>query len=260
MKIGIKIAASLVCLFSCTNTNLVQFKKVKKGLNTLSGKYINDTIPHGIIETFDALGHIVSKENYKYGVLDGEAVYYYKERGTIKVKANFVNGLQAGMKYAYDSSGNLINAVNYYFDKEIGSDFSYDSLGMITEYSFQNFETDMLYYCYFDNKSKKYVYPSDAYLIKAKTQIVLINNKDEMLSIFLYLLNPPKLRLEYRICVSNEKDSLLTVKQAPSDNFYYEYSLRLRDNKQKVAIVLDRYDSALQKKMIIIKYLKTTYP
>lgn len=245
--------------FSCSNENPVQFKKIKKGTTLLSGTFINDTIPHGRIEIFDEQNRIISIKNYKFGMLDGESTYYYSNTGRIKIRTNYIMNQQTGYKITYDSSGNLISKTNYYFNKQIGPDYSYDSSGRVCEYSFLNFENNMLYFCSLDKKKNTYIYPSDAYLIKATTEPLSIDGKDK-LYIFLYLPNPPKLRLTYSICATNEKDSLITVKEVPSSNFYYEYYLTLRDNKQKVAIVLDKYDSSLQKRIIVRENVKTSYP
>jgi len=86
-----------------------------------------------------------------------------------------------------------------------------------------------------------------------------VNGKDR-LDIFLYIINPPKLRLKYIICATDNKSSLITIKKVPADNFFYEHFLDLKSIKQKVAIVVNKYDSTMQEKRVIIKYLKTAYP
>lgn len=250
---------TLIIFHSCSENNSTRIKEQKKDSKILSGSFINDTTPHGTIKTFDSNGRSIAIENFYYGKLEGEAIYYYEKTGTIKIKTTFRGGIQSGFKYTFDSLGKLLSKANYYFGKEIGPDILYDSIGNVSEYSFQNFENAILYYCYFEKSKNKYTYPSDTYLIHTTTELITINNKGK-LYIFLYLLNPPKLSLQYRICTTDKNDSLITVKEILSDNFFYEYYLTLSNDQQKVAIVLDKYDSLTQKKSIIVKYLKTSYP
>lgn len=258
MRTAAVIIVSLI-LCSCSDNNIIRFKEQKKDSTVLSGTFIYDSIPHGIVKTYNFNNRIISIENYRYGVLEGEAKYFYEQNGIIKVKTNFESGMQSGFKYTYNSTGKLLSKTNYFFGKGIGPYMSFDTSGNIFEYTFLNFENDMLYFCSFDKKNNAYTYPSEAYLIKATTEPRLVDGKN-MLYIFLYLLNPPKLKLEYRICSTDENDSLITLKQVFSNNFYYEYYFTLKNADQKVAIVLDKYDSLTQKKSVIIKYLKTSYP
>lgn len=246
-------------LSSCSDTSRGRFVEIKRGSLTLVGSFVNDTVPHGLVNTFNSLRQLVSKENFQHGILNGEAIYYHEKSGNIKVKTNFIGGVQSGVKFSYDSLGRLLSKTNYYYGKEIGPDFTYESTGELSEYSFVNFENEILYYCSFDKQENMYKYPSDSYLMRVTTEPVTIDNS-EKLHIFLYLFNPPKLRLEYRICSINEADSLITLKSVPSDNFYYEHYLTLRNAQEKIALVVDKYDSIQEKKTVIIKQLKTSYP
>lgn len=188
---------------SCTNKN--SEKTIRKGEFTLIGNFSSDLVPEGTIKFYDSLGNLRSVKNYKNGLLDGESYTYYSN-GKSQSSLRFEGNKEMGFKSIFDSLGHLIYKSNFFYGKEIGEVYAFDTFNNVTEYSFNNFEDDILYYSKYDPDTKKYSYPGDSYLIKANTSMVSLNGHDGA-SVFLYLFRPPKLRLSYSIAYFNQKDS-----------------------------------------------------
>lgn len=242
---------------SCTYNNKKQ-KKIKKGEYTLVGNFINDSIPEGIIKFFDTKGNLHSIKKYNCGLLDGESIIYYSN-GKLLSRVNYEEGKEMGFKSIYDSSGHLIYKSNFFYGQEIGSVYSYDTLKNVTEYSFNNFEDDLLYYCSYDSIGKTYTYPGDKFLIKANTSEVSVNGKDGV-NVFLYIFNPPKLSLNYSIAYFNKNDSVMESFPILQSVFFYQDFYEKSTDNFKLGILLKKFDSLSKKEEIIIKYLKTSYP
>lgn len=232
-------------------------KRIKKGEYILTGNFINDSIPNGTIKFYDTLGKLQSIKNYKYGFLNGISFFYYPN-GNIHNIINFEGGKELGYKLIYDTSGHLIYKTYFYYGKEIGPVYSFDN-NNITEYSFNNFEDDILYFCSYDSNTNRYSYPSDKYLIKANTSVVSFNEK-EGVNIFLYVFNPPKLKLSYSICYFNNLDNVIKSFPIPQTSFFYQGFFEKTADSLRLGILLNKYDSISNKEVVIIKYLKNSYP
>ena len=96
-------------------------------------------------------------------------------------------------------------------------------------------------------------------MINANTSEIILNEVDK-LSVFLYLYNPPKLRLNYKICYFNKNDSAVKQFDVKVSDFFYQGTFEKGNDSLRLGIMLNKYDSVTKKEEIIIKYLKSIYP
>ena len=185
--------------------------------------------------------------------------YTYYSNGKIQSSLRFEGNKEIGFKSIFDSLGHLIYKSNFFYGKEIGDVYAYDTFNTVTEYSFNNFEDDILYYSRYDPNSKKHSYPGDGYLIKATTTMVSVNGNDGT-NVFLYLFRPPKLRLNYSIAYFNQRDSPLYIFPIVHSSFFYQGFFERKTENLKLGILVNKYDSFSKKEEVIIQYLKTSYP
>lgn len=81
---------------------------------------------------FFADGKILSEENYKNGLLDGELINFYPS-GKVAEKSFYKNGLKNGVSEKFTSAGILIESVEYINDKENGKAKYFDLKGNLKE-------------------------------------------------------------------------------------------------------------------------------
>ena len=232
-------------------------KTIHKGDFDLVGHFMNDTILNGAVKFYDKSQKLVAIRTYSNDILNGYSTTYHSN-GNTHDSVIFINNSEIGFNYIFDSLGHLIYKANYFYGKQMGPVFTY-SANKIVEYSFNNFEGDILYFYSYDTATKKEYYPSDKFLIKAGTTEVSVNGKDGI-TIFLYIFTPPHLRLKYKICQLDFENKIVDSLIIPQSKFYYETFYNKPGNNSKLAIVVNKYDSLTQKENVIMEYLKTSYP
>ncbi|MFN0082451.1 MAG: toxin-antitoxin system YwqK family antitoxin [Ferruginibacter sp.] len=240
---------------SCDYNNEI---RISKGDFDLVGNFINDTIPNGLIKFYDKYNKLAAIRNYKNGLPDGISINYF-QNGFVNDSCNYLNGYQNGFNCIYDSLGNLTKRTYYIYGKQIGPVYTYNSSNLITEYSFNNFENDILYYYSYDSNTKKEYFPNDKFLLKATTEEITSNGEDGI-NVFLYLIQPPHLKLNYKICHFNKMDKVVDSFNLPTNNFYFEKFYKIPPDSLKIGILINKYDSTTKKEVVIIEQLKTSYP
>ena len=154
--------------------------------------------------------------------------------------------------------GNLNYKANYFYGKQIGPIFTYSG-SKIIEYSFNNFEDNILYYYSYDTINEKEFYANEKFLIKASTSEIIQDGKDGI-KVFLYIFNPPQLRLNYKICYFDLGNRIIDSFVVPTNDFYYEHFFEKPKTNCNLGILLNKFDSSLKKESVILEYLKSSYP
>ena len=248
----------LILLFIIAGCKSNKEKKIHKGEFDLVGTFINDTILNGNIKFYDKFKRMVAIREYSNGMLNGKSISYYTN-GNIHNSCFYVADKQTGYDYIYDSLGHLVYKSNFYFGKQIGHIYSYSQSNIIIEYSFNNFEGNILYYYSYDTVAKREYYPNDKFLIKVGTTEAT-EDENEGVNVFLYLFSPPHLRLNYKVCYFNFENKVVDSFIVPKNNFYFEHFYKNPTCNLKLGIMLNKYDSLSQKEIVIVEQLKTSYP
>lgn len=235
-------------LFGCKEKVEVIFD----GQYKIIGDIRHDSIWEGEMKFYDLDNRLVAKKNYRNNVLMGPSLRYNIE-GIVIDSVNFIEGKKTGLEYVYNDAGEIIQIQNFFSGKEIGSTYTFDK-GKIIEYSFNNFENKVLYYSSFDSKTREYYFPDDIYLANASIHSVTIDGKYGV-NIFLYLILPPKLRLNHCIYKYDSLNNVIDSSIVPHKGFYFEKFFPVENNEQKFAIHIHKYDSLLKKETIIVKNL-----
>jgi|694.fasta_scaffold56833_4 hypothetical protein len=253
-----QILFGLIIFFWFQSCKANKEKRIHIGDFDLVGNFVSDTVPNGTIKFYDTLNKLVAIRNYTRGVLNGNSMGYYNN-GNVHDSSFFIYDFKNGYDYLFDSLGYLKYKANYFFGKQIGPVYTYDRLKNVIEYSFNNFEDDILYYYQYDTVIKKANYPDDKFLIKASTS-EYIRDGQEGVKIFLYLFQPPHLKLSYKICHFNKANNVVDSFIVPMNNFYFEKFYKLPPDSLKIGILINKYDSLSKKEIVIMEQLKTTYP
>lgn len=237
------IISILVCFtfYSCSEAN--KKVRIKQGNFFAEGNIFfknGDTLFEGEIKYYDYNNKLVSTANYSGNHKNGKAINYYSN-GSIQQVAYYFNDLLNGYRYGYNKDGSLDYKDYSYYGVKVGPSFFYEK-NKIKEYYFSDFEGHTLFYSSYDSlgaieeKSKKYFY------LTARNGL---SDSKEGIHLFLYLMTPPRLRLEYKICVLNEQDNIIQKSNVINQNSIF-YKPFLPDLPQGIRyeISLDVYDSA----------------
>ncbi len=198
MKLTIIFVSLAFCFYSCTNKAGV--KKIQLGDLILEGAITikgSDTIFNGEIKYYNRNNKLISKIHYLNGQKNGTAVNFHPN-GAIHEESSYVLGLINGFRFTYDLNEKIESKDYYYYGARIGPLVVYEN-GIVKEYYFSDFEGHTLFSSSYDSlgnlkeKSKEYFY-----LTTLKGQ----NDSKSGLFLFLYLLNPPKMKLDYRFVSS----------------------------------------------------------
>jgi hypothetical protein len=229
---------TLVILIGCSNA-----EKKKKIVYKSEGFYeegicIRDSVFDGRVERYDLNDSYLGYANYSNGILNGLYINKYLT-GITEDSILFKNGMKDGMSFKFDDKGRLITAINYLNDRAVGDIYSYDSSGKITEYLFQNFEGKNLYDVKFINNDTI----EFGGLSNYRYDTVTINDKKEMIHLFLYLVYIPDLQMHYEIAKVNH-EKIISSEKISSNNCFYETDLDFLPKEYNYAIVASVFNKS----------------
>jgi hypothetical protein len=239
MKFEIAFILIALCLFSCNEK--VKSKKIRQGNLIVTGDIEisnNDTIFNGEIKYYDN-NTLVSKENYINNQRNGLSISYYAN-GVIKEESQYTLGLINGFERQYDKKGSIESIYYYYYGVSMGPLYNYENK-IIKEYYFSDFEGHTLFSSFYDSlgniieKSKEYFFfTANRGSYESQSGIHL----------FMYLLSPPKLRMNYQICIKDSQDNIVEdVKVMTKRGLFIKPFLPELPEGRKYYISLDIFDS-----------------
>lgn len=241
MKSILLFSLVVVLNLSCTTRNkkdTYSYKEIKLNGEVVKGRMNSDSVYNGEIK-FYRDGKLIETRNYINGVSQGKVIDFFAD-GKISQISYDKDGLTTGESTVFDSSGRLFMKQFNYFGKAIGPQIIYDSTGTPSQFLFINFENETI--CSLNYLSSRLNVESGE-LLNPTFQEVNVGGKD-MVSIFTYLIRPPKLKCDYSIClmVDTTKRSIKTVKEIKSNDFYYQDNFPAVRNKY-YCVTLHIYDS-----------------
>ncbi len=246
MKKIIILVATIAMLVSCSLKT--HFRIVKDKKYTWEGDIDKDGIKNGPINVYDSLGHLNAKINFTDNYKKGNAVYYYPN-GLLKEVDTFYFNELVGLRTCYDSLGRLSFKENYYLGNPLGPSYLYDTLRRLKTYQFKDFEGQSIYVNNFDSAGKRVNVAGN--LINLTLSNAL-NKRQLGNNIFLYLLNPPKMKLDYKICIRDNSKAAKDYKTINKSIFYKTFLPSLPKG-ETYFVQLSMYDSLNNTSQVIAK-------
>lgn len=236
----------------------VNRKEFFDGEYRIIGQTKQDSIWDGPMEFYDLLSNkLVAVRTYKDGLLSGPSVRY-NDSGRIIDSANFIIGRQAGYNYVYNDAGQILQKKNFFYGRHIGDSYTYKN-GDVIEYTFENFENKILYYYSYDPKTKEYYFADDDYFLNSFSNEVTVDGVDGV-TIFTYVIVPPKLRMKYRIYKYDALNRVTDSCILPFNNFYFEKFFPVKSDKEIFEVHINKYDSVHKTETLIVNKIKTHFP
>jgi hypothetical protein len=243
--LGLLIAVFLV---SC-QVRERKISTIRRGDFLFKGKIQHDSIFNDTIFVYDLNEKLVSKRNYRNNELEGISIVYYNN-GSPKTISAYSHGLKNGYQYFYDSTGKKIYQDFYYCNLAAGPIIYFNKNGDPDKYFFISLDNKTLLHFDYSNWDgvKSIVNECINYTINLQQR-----NLNKEMSIFIYLINPPKFSFQY----------LLYKKKMNSENFFElmnidgetfkEISVPILPEDETYVIGLRIYDSVLNKQTIVYK-------
>jgi hypothetical protein len=217
---------------------------------TYEGKFDKDSNMQGLFSLFDVNNRLVAKCNFFNGQRNGITTTYHSN-GKIKENINYFMGKKNGIYSVFDSSGNIFYQDSYYFGRRLGHIYFYNSNSEVKEYYFLNFEGETIYYYNYEKPLVRSINPSEYFNMHISHSL---QDNDEKLELFIYILNPPKFSFQYKICSKdrNAKD-FVPIFVIPRSNIFYQTFLPNFKGNTDYCISLTIFDSIANKKQTVIQ-------
>lgn len=235
----------LLFIFSTSSCNNSKPSKLKIGNQIIESHFTKDSLFEGETRFYSESGNIQSKMFFTNGMPNGVCINYYSN-GKVKDSSLYKVGYQEGYHYVYDSLGKIVYCDFYLHDHLIG-DRKYYENGLISNYSFFDYEGRLLYGCDYDSIGVK-LFWGDILNVGVNS----IHYNDTLKSrIFIYFIKPEKIEIDYTlgfIDSSGNKSELTkleilnrisidTIVNNPPKGLTYYVSLKYNDtinNFQKI--------------------------
>lgn len=219
------------------------------------GVFLNDSIPNGKIKIYETTTkELVATREFKNGMPDGESVYYIK--GHITQISHYKNGLEEGYTLIFDPTrGNLMQRQYYLHGRYFGPVYTYNATGSVSEYEFNNFENDQVFFSALDSSRAMYKHSNFEKLSHFTVNNVTIDNK-QMLKLFAYTIQPPKTKVIHKVVYIDKDDHPLDSTLLISNNeaFWEGFIDRPQPNRTPVFVV-SIYDSSSAQSKTIMDYI-----
>jgi hypothetical protein len=241
--------STLYC--SCGENQKRQLKKINRNGLTAQGYVINDSIFDDTIYFFDNKGKLYRKSFYQNGKVEGNSIEFF-ENGQKRTHTTYSQGFKNGFEFIFDSTGKILYKGFYYFDLPVGPIILYDYNGSPKRFFFVNLQNEtLLDIDYRRWNGIEHVY-SNLINVVAEFQTV---DTTKMLSIILYVIDPPKFKFDYSIVKAKkgEDRNFNNVADVKEDMPFKYLSMPLLPDSLSYSIKLSIYDSILNKPTILYK-------
>jgi hypothetical protein len=239
-----------IIIQSCTNSGDRIIRKYEDG-TIMEGLATKDSLFNGRVNCYDSIDNtLLWYSNYRYGIRNGVTVQYYKN-GVISDSMFYQNGNTNGFAYKFDSSGKLLYKVFYVNNRLVGHTYDYDSTGEVSDYTFTDFDDDILFYSWREKDGSFYTYNSPSYIDSKIYQYS--DNGIKKYGLLLYLLSPPGMKSHYELAIRNQQNQILSSAVIDSSNCFYEQPLDSLSNGNQYAIVFHEYNTYKKRDDVYIR-------
>jgi|GEM_PF-4909729 len=227
----------VLCIISCNN-NLT--REMKIGNQIVRSNFIQDSILDGETKFYSLDSVLENITFFKQGIPNGLSISFYKN-GKIRDSMIYINGFKEGRYHAYDSYGSILYSDYYFHNHLIGERKLYKE-GLLSNYSFFDFEGRLLYSCDYDSIG---IRRATGEILNANINSVFQGNTDKK-RIFIYFIAPDGVDTDYKIgivdssgkyrkelCGLNHLNRMFidTIVNKLSNNFSYFVSLDYNDRQ-----------------------------
>jgi antitoxin component YwqK of YwqJK toxin-antitoxin module len=222
-------------ILSCKDNLKISEKKI--GEQLVRAKFFNDSLIEGEAKIYKN-NRLTAIEHYSRGLRNGCAVSFYPD-GKVYDSVNFINGLENGNYYVFDSLGNIAYTAYYFNGRKIGPETYYDN-GTVSEYFFNSFEKVNVYYSSYDFSGKLVKYKGRL----INTQIYSAFKDGELANgVFVFFVRPPKERIIYQLIQKNSETSLEKVLRTFTNEIFFDTLLPKSAIQTKYFLKADVFDS-----------------
>jgi hypothetical protein len=254
-KIEILIVVNIsICLFCSCNKKKQNIVTIEKDNLIMKGDIINDTIFNDTILYYNLSNTLMESKFFKDGVLNGNDIRY-DSNGKVFQTTAYSYGVKNGFNTYYNPSGKMFYRDFYYYNLTVGPVEFFDTSGNIKRFFFANLQNETLMDIDYKNwKGIKEIYNS---CINFTSNIAKEDSIDKV-SIFLYLINPPKFSFKYSIFKEKKpSDTDITeVRKIQTDSSFTTVLLPVLPDSERYCVGVDIYDSIIGKRTIIYNDLK----
>jgi antitoxin component YwqK of YwqJK toxin-antitoxin module len=238
---------SIVCLH-CNIKDEYRETSINKNGYLIKGRMNKDSVFDGEIQYF-LNNKLVSIRNFSRGISNGESINYFSN-GEIEQSSYDFHGVTNGVSQLFDTLGNLIQTKNYFYGRLMGPQVYYDSLSAPKRYEFLNFENDVILELEYRN-NKIIGHTKDLVFTRFDT---LIEDNITKLNLFCYLFDPPKLKLNYSLCIINSSDNKIIseVEKINKSKIFFNKSFNLLPPGKRYCVKLQVSDSIDHFNQVII--------
>jgi antitoxin component YwqK of YwqJK toxin-antitoxin module len=240
-----------IAAISCKNNSDRKFRiTIKDGITT-KGYVIKDTVFDDTVLYYDQRNILIRKDYFKNGKIDGVSIDYFPNGRPMKI-INYRNGLKNGYSAYYDSSGKCYYEDFYYYDLIVGPVVYKDEQEYPRRFFFVNLQNETLMDIDYQNWNgvEKLVPYCVNYVYNRQRK----DSIDEM-SLFLYLIKPPKMSFEYSVLKRNKniRNYFSEVLKVKNDAPFVNLILETLPDSLYYSVRLSVYDSIQNKKTVIDK-------
>ena len=245
-----------IILLGCKEKD--QSKRIHAGEFDMEGLFIDGIVPDGPIKYYlPNSSEVVAIKEFSKGVLHGKSFNFHGSN--LIQDVNYEHGVEVGFGRIYDSSTSALKqTVYYHYGRRMGPISSFDRFGKLLHYEFCNFEGDVVFSTELDSSGENYFSDDIDKLDVLSVSEILVNNKKKI-QLFFYLIYPPFSNVNYSVCYLDEDDKVIRSIEASEKNeeIFWNGNLELPSKGQKLALVINKYDSLDQKTQTLITYLET---
>lgn len=241
-----------ITIFSCKETRMQNIVTIRRSDTIITGNILGDTLFNDTIKYYSLNEKLISSKVFKNGIQEGLSTDFYPN-GNPHHSSSYVNGITNGYSFYFDSSGNLIYKDYSYYGLTVGPIIFFNK-GEPKRYFFSSLQNeDLISINYQEWKGVKEVFSGCINFTKNFQK----RDSTRELSLFLYLINPPKFSFKYTVFKKKKKDEtgFTEVKKINSMFPFTQISLPILPEDDHYVIGLNIYDSIIGKQTIVYKDL-----
>jgi antitoxin component YwqK of YwqJK toxin-antitoxin module len=246
---AIVYAGLTILLISCNNKKDVQKKRV--GDKIIETNFVEDSLFDGPTKYYNVDGQLESLIYYSKGKKNGFGINFYNN-GKVHDSSTYLNGVKNGWHFVYDSTGELSFKDYFFYDLKVGEEIFYKH-GKPSEFNFSNFERKRIFSCGYDSLG---IAGTSGNILNVSTYGVYINNIRQQ-GIFVYLIQPPDIRVNYSLGLinerTNEKNELLKLKNT---TFFKDTALTIPKEGWKYYVAAHYNDTANKFEKIFLNIIE----
>ena len=226
------------------------------------GYYVHDTIPIDTVHNFFENGNPSSVMVYdSLGILHGQTIFYYQNGGVYQI-INYNRGLSNNFFYEFTETGGLKSKIFFINDLQLGDSYAFNSTGSKSIiYDFYDFKGRNINFIEYDSLSGR--------IIKDERQAIFIDSTyayndsldkehEHSYEVQIVISNPPKCRSSVNIDYVSKNGFIARSDTVVRQSYYFKKE-RLPDSILTIKVFGSQYDSLKNKSTYQESNIKLIY-